>query len=147
MNANDDSGQVIYTGNDDIEVRSCSGPAAAAAGLCFYSQRKPATTSEAAFRTRYEGLAIDGGKQLWVADATTSGVLQVPVNSPTATGSGIYLNSNGVLNIPAQQSSARHQQWRNGDDAIRHRGRCDRERLGDERGLHYDELHPGRRLP
>jgi hypothetical protein len=47
-----------------------------------------------------EGMAIDGGKQLWLADSTSGAVLQIPVNNPTGTGSAIYLNSNGALNIP-----------------------------------------------
>ncbi|HZQ45007.1 MAG TPA: hypothetical protein VFA99_17275 [Acidobacteriaceae bacterium] len=99
VNSNDDSGQVIYTGNDDIDVRS-AGTGGANAALCFYSAAT-CYNFKGGLQDAVWGAAIDGGKQIWVADATAAGVLQVPVNNPTATGSSIYLNSNGNLNIPA----------------------------------------------
>ncbi|HEV2578759.1 MAG TPA: hypothetical protein VGU25_16250 [Acidobacteriaceae bacterium] len=98
VNANDDAGQVIYTGNDDIGVRS-AGTGGNPSGLCIYSA-SACYNFAGAPQDAIWGAAIDGGKQLWVADATTSGVVRVPVNNPTATGSSIYLNSSGALNIP-----------------------------------------------
>jgi hypothetical protein len=98
VNANDDSGQVIYSGNDDLGVRSFTTGGNNSA-ICMYSVSTcynfRGGSSEAV-----EGMAIDGGKQLWLADSTSGAVVQVPVNNPTATGSAIYLNSNGALNIP-----------------------------------------------
>ena len=99
VDANDDSGQVIYTGNDNIAVRSYSGSGNNKDALCIYSQGR-CFNLQGATRNTGEGLAIDGGKNLWVAESSDQAVIQVPVNSPTATGGAIYLNGNGNNNIP-----------------------------------------------
>ena len=101
VHANDDAGQVIYTGNDDIGVRS-AGTGGNATALCFYAAGV-CYNIRGGLQDATWGLAIDGGKQLWVADATGSGVLQVPINNPAASGSSIYLNSSGALNIPVYE--------------------------------------------
>ena len=99
VDANDDSGQVIYTGNDNIAVRSYSGSGNNKDALCIYSQGR-CFNLQGATRNTGEGLAIDGGKNLWVAESSDQAVIQVPVNNPNATGGAIYLNSNGNNNIP-----------------------------------------------
>jgi len=103
VNANEDSGQVIYTGNDDISVRSFSGTGAGANdGLCIYSTAT-CYNFRGGLQFGAQGLAIDGGKELWVATSGNGGVLQVPVNNPSGTNGGVYLNSNGAANIPVNE--------------------------------------------
>lgn len=100
--ANDDSGQVIFTGNDYIAVRSYSGGTNAKDGLCIYSST--CYIFKGGLQNQAEGIVIDGGGQLWVAEAGDQGILQVPVNSPAASGSGaVYLNPSGATNIPFNQ--------------------------------------------
>ena len=103
VNSNQDSGQVIYTGNDDISVRSYSGSGTGAYdGLCVYSS-STCYSFRGALTVAGQGIAIDGGKQLWVAGSANGSVLQVPVSSPTNSGGTVYLNSNGVANIPGNE--------------------------------------------
>jgi hypothetical protein len=99
VNSNDDSGQVIYTGNDYISVRSYSGTGNSNDALCIYSQARCFNLAGVA-KNSGQGIAIDGGKNLWVAESSNGGILQVPVNSPTGTDGAIYLNSSGANNIP-----------------------------------------------
>jgi hypothetical protein len=98
--ANADSGQAIFTGNDWIAVRAYAGNAKD--GLCIYS-----TTTCYNFKggpTNVDvGLAIDGGKQLWVAESGNGGVLQVPVSAAGAAAGAVYLNGSGATNIPANE--------------------------------------------
>ncbi len=98
VNANDDSGQVIYTGSDNLGIRS-AGTGGNNAGICMYSVAT-CYNFRGALQDAVWGFAIDGGKQLWVADSSSAAVLEVPVNNPTGTGSAIYLNSTGATNIP-----------------------------------------------
>lgn len=100
VNANANSGQTVFTGNDDIEVRSFAGNAKD--GLCIKSTAT-CYNFKGAPTTVAEGIAIDGGKNLWVAESTNGGVLQVPVNNPTGTDGAIYLNSSGAANIPTNE--------------------------------------------
>jgi hypothetical protein len=95
--ANANGAQVIYTGNDDVGVRSYAGNAAD--GLCIFS-RSACSNFQGALHNAAQGIAIDGGKQLWVAESGDAGILQIPVNNPSGTGAGIYLNSNGNNNVP-----------------------------------------------
>ncbi len=89
------SGQVIYTGNDDVAVRSHTAAKAANDGLCIYSLAK-CVAFTGALANSAEGAAIDGAGQLWVAESATGGVLQVPVNTPTNTNGGVYLDAAGT---------------------------------------------------
>lgn len=99
--ANDDSGQAIFTGNDDVVVRSYA--SGAQDGLCIYSLAACYGFQGSSNNTNVdEGIAIDGGKQLWVAESANGGLLQVPVNNATGTGAGIYLNGGGS-NIPVNE--------------------------------------------
>lgn len=102
VNANDDSGQVIFTGDDSISVRSFSGTGKADDGLCIYSVSKCASI-KGGNQNVIEGTAIDGGKNLWIAESANGGVLQVPINNPGAAGGAIYLNSTGANNVPANE--------------------------------------------
>ncbi len=97
LTANDDAGQVIYTGNDDVSVRSYAGNAND--GLCIYSLGT-CHNFRGALKNAAQGLVIDGGKNLWVAESGDAGVLQIPVNNPGASGGSVYLNSNGANNVP-----------------------------------------------
>jgi hypothetical protein len=100
VNANANSGQAIFTGNDYVQVRSYAGNAKD--GLCIFS-----TALCYSFRggptNVAEGIAIDGGKNLWIAESANAGILQVPVNNPTGTDAGIYLNSSGASNVPTNE--------------------------------------------
>jgi len=95
--ANANGAQVIYTGNDDIGVRSYAGNAAD--GLCIFS-RSACSNLQGAPHNAAQGIAIDGGKNLWIASSGDAGVFQVPVNNPAGAGGAIYLNSNGANNVP-----------------------------------------------
>jgi hypothetical protein len=109
VNANANSGQAIFTGNDYVQVRSYAGNAAD--GLCIYSTTT-CSSIKGGNQNVVEGIAIDGGKNLWIAESADAGVLQVPVNNPGGTGAGIYLNSSGANNIPANE--LRHNSAANG---------------------------------
>ena len=99
MNSNDDSGQVLYTGNDYISVRSFSGSGNNKDALCIYSQAR-CFNLQGVTKNTGEGIAIDGGKNLWIAESSDQAVIQVPVNNPGGAEGGIYLNSNGNNNVP-----------------------------------------------
>lgn len=99
VNSNDDSGQVIYTGNDYISVRSFSGAGNNNDALCIYSRAR-CFNLVGVTKNAGQGLAIDGGKNLWLAESSDGGIVQVEVNSPGGTDGSVYLNSNGALNIP-----------------------------------------------
>jgi hypothetical protein len=100
VNANANSGQAIFTGNDYVQVRSYAG--SAADGLCIYST-STCSSIKGGNQNVVEGIAIDGGKNLWIAESADAGVLQVPVNNPSGTGAAIYLNGSGANNIPANE--------------------------------------------
>lgn len=100
VNANANSGQTLFTGNDDVQVRSYAGNAKD--GLCIKSTATCSNFGGGPTNVA-EGIAIDGGKNLWVAESKSGSVLQVPVNNPTGTGAGIYLNSSGANNIPTNE--------------------------------------------
>jgi hypothetical protein len=103
VNANQDSGQVIYTGNDDISVRSWTGSGTGANdGLCIYSTAT-CYNLKGGLEVGTQGMAIDGGKQLWIAMSRNAGVIQVPVNSPSNANGAVYLNSTGAANIPVNE--------------------------------------------
>src|SRR6185437_11087724 len=95
--ANANGAQVIYTGNDDIAVRSYAGNAGDA--LCIFS-RSACSNLQGATRNVAQGIAIDGGKNLWVAESGDAGILQIPVNNPSGSAGAVYLNSNGTNNVP-----------------------------------------------
>jgi hypothetical protein len=95
--ANANGAQVIYTGNDDIAIRSFAGNAND--GLCIFSLTA-CSSFRGGLQNVAQGLAIDGGKQLWVAESGNGAVLQIPVNNPAGAGGAIYKNSNGANNIP-----------------------------------------------
>jgi hypothetical protein len=99
VDSNDDSGQVIFTGNDYISVRSFSGTGNNKDALCIYSLSK-CFNLQGATKNTGEGIAIDGGKNLWVAETSDQAVIQVPVNNPGAAAGAIYTNSGGANNIP-----------------------------------------------
>lgn len=101
-NTNDDAGQVIYTGNDNISVRSYAGTGNANDGLCIFS-RSACSAIKGGTQNAVQGIAIDGGKNLWIAEAGDGGILQVPVNNPAGTDGGVYLNSTGANNVPANE--------------------------------------------
>lgn len=97
VTANANGAQVIYTGNDDIAVRSYAGNAAD--GICIFSLSK-CSNLQGAPHNAAQGLAIDGGKQLWIASSGDGGVFQIPVNNPAGARGAVYLNSNGNNNAP-----------------------------------------------
>jgi hypothetical protein len=97
VRANANGAQVIYTGNDDVAVRSYAGNAGD--GLCIFSAGTCANF-QGATKNVAEGIAIDGGKNLWVAESGDAGVLQIPVNNPAGSGASVYLNSSGANNVP-----------------------------------------------
>lgn len=99
VNTNQELGQVIYTGNDDISVRSYTGAGSGANdGLCIYSAAA-CYSFRGGVHNGAQGIAIDGGKQLWVAESGNGGVLQVtPSNSIGALGT-VYLNPSNNANI------------------------------------------------
>jgi hypothetical protein len=99
VNSNDNSGQVIYTGNDYISVRSFSGTGNNNDALCIYSQAR-CFNLQGATKNSGEGLVIDGGKNLWMAEANNGGIVQVPVNNPGASLGDVYQNASGANNIP-----------------------------------------------
>ena len=99
--ANDDSGQVIYIGNDFLGIRSYSGPGNAADGLCIFSLGN-CHNFRGALEHTAKGMVIDGARNLWVAERAVGGVLQVPVNDPDASGGAVYLNPNGN-NVPINE--------------------------------------------
>jgi len=100
VNANDDAGQALFTmGNDHIAVRSYAGTGNANDGLCIYSLSK-CYNFQGGNKNADQGIAIDGGGQLWVAESGDGGVLQVPVNNPGASGAAVYVNPSGAANIP-----------------------------------------------
>ncbi len=70
VGANDESGQVIFTGNDYVAVRSYSGAGNDNDGLCIYSLAK-CYNFAGARKMPAEGVAISGGKHLWVAESAT----------------------------------------------------------------------------
>ena len=96
-NANANGAQIVYTGNDDIGVRSYAGNASD--GLCIKS-RSACSNLQGAPHNAVQGIAIDGGKQLWIASSGDGGVFQVPVNNPIGVMGGVYLNSSGANNVP-----------------------------------------------
>jgi hypothetical protein len=95
--ANDDSGQVIYIGNDFLAVRSYSGVGNANDGLCIFSGS--CHNFRGGLQNTAKGMVIDGARNLWVAERAVGGVLQIPVNDPDASGGAVYLNPNGN-NVP-----------------------------------------------
>lgn len=97
VNANDDSGQVIYTGNDDIGARS-AGTGGNATALCIYSAAT-CYNLRGGLQDAIWGMAIDGGKQLWVADSTSAAVFQIPADNPSGTDGTVYLNVSNPVNI------------------------------------------------
>ena len=99
VNSNDDSGQVIYTGNDHISVRSFSGTGNNGDALCIYTQKR-CFNLQGVTKNTGQGIAIDGGKNLWVAESTDQAVIQVPLNNPSGTDGAVYLNSSGANNVP-----------------------------------------------
>jgi len=96
-NANANGAQILYTGNDEIAIRSYAGNAAD--GVCIMS-RSACSNFQGAPHEAAQGLAIDGGKELWVAESGNGGVLQIPVNNPAGVDGGVYLNSSGANNVP-----------------------------------------------
>jgi hypothetical protein len=104
VNANNaDSGQVLFTGNDHVGVRSYPG-SGKQDGLCIYSIALCYSFAGSSNNTSMDqGIAIDGGGQLWVAESASGGVLQIPINNPGATGAAVYVNSSGGANIPNNQ--------------------------------------------
>ncbi len=80
--ANDDSGQVIYIGNDFLAIRSYSGAGNAADGLCIFSLGN-CHNFRGGLQNTAKGMVIDGARNLWVAERAVGGVLQVPVNNPS----------------------------------------------------------------
>lgn len=99
VNANDDAGQALFTGSDHVAVRSYAGSGNANDGLCIYSLSK-CYTFQGGNQNADQGIAIDGGGQLWVAESGNGGVLQVPINNPGATGAAVYVNPSGASNVP-----------------------------------------------
>jgi hypothetical protein len=102
VNANDNAGQVIFTGNDSISVRSFAGPGNNNDGLCIYSAAKCFNIT-GNNKNVIQGIAIDGGKNLWIAESGNAGILQVPINNPAGTAGAIYLNGGGANNVPANE--------------------------------------------
>ena len=102
VNSNDNAGQVIFTGNDYVSVRSFSGAGNNKDGVCVFSRTR-CSSIQGGNQNAIKGIAIDGGKNLWIAESGNSGVLQVPINSPGASGASIYLNSGGGNNVPANE--------------------------------------------
>jgi hypothetical protein len=99
LGANDDSGQVIYIGNDFLAVRSYSGLGNADDGLCIFSLGR-CINFRGGLQNTAKGMVIDGARNLWVAERAVGGVLQVPVNDPDASGGAIYVNPNNANNVP-----------------------------------------------
>lgn len=112
VNANADAGQALFTGNDFATVRSYTGTGTTDDGLCLYSTSK-CYNFVGGLKNSAQGIAIDGGGQLWVAESgyagttaqgtANAGVIEVQVNNPGATDGAIYLNSSGAANIPINQ--------------------------------------------
>ena len=100
--ANDDSGQVIYIGNDYLSIRSYSGAGNADDGLCIFSLGR-CSNFRGGLQNTAKGMVIDGARNLWVAERAVGGVLQVPVNNPAASGGSVYLNPNNGNNVPINE--------------------------------------------
>jgi hypothetical protein len=89
----DDSGQVIYTGNDFVATRPYSaGSKNANDGLCIFSQNA-CFNIKGGTQSSPMGIAIDGGKSLWLADLGDDSVLQIPISTAGAAGGAVYLNN------------------------------------------------------
>ncbi len=102
LGANDNSGQVIFTGDDHVAVRSYSGTTNAANdGLCIYSTGT-CYNFTGTRRKAAEGVAISGGKHLWVAESQDGSILHVPVSNPSASGASVYLNIS-LRRVPATE--------------------------------------------
>ena len=100
--ANDNSGQVIFTGDDHVAVRSYSGTGNAANdGLCIYSTGN-CYNFTGARRNAAEGIAISGGKHLWATESEDGSVLHIPVSNPSGTGASVYLNLT-LRRVPATE--------------------------------------------
>ena len=101
LDANDESGQVIFTGDDDVAVRSYSGIGNDNDGLCIYSLEK-CFNFAGGHTNAAGGIAISGGRHLWVAESGVGGLLHVPVSNPSGTGASVYLNIT-LRRIPATE--------------------------------------------
>jgi len=95
--ANANGAQIIFTGNDDIGIRSYAGNAAD--GVCIKT-RSACSNFVGALHNAAQGIAIDGGKNLWVAESLNSSILRIPVNNPAGADGAVYLNSSGANNVP-----------------------------------------------
>jgi hypothetical protein len=96
------AGQAIFTGNDHIAVRSYAPSGNNNEALCIYSVAT-CYNLQGGFGAGGKGLAIDGAGQLWMAESTDGGVVQVPVNMPGAAGGLVYINPNNSANISFHQ--------------------------------------------
>jgi hypothetical protein len=96
ITANDNAGQVIFTGNDFIAVRSYAGAGNANDGLCFFSQAA-CFTIKGGMKISPIGIAIDGAGTLWLADSASASVQAVFPQSSGAGNATVYLNTNDVV--------------------------------------------------
>ncbi len=92
--ANDNTGQVIFTGNDFVSVRSYAGTGNANDGLCIFSQQA-CFGLKGGLRLSPIGMVIDGAGALWLADSAGASVQAVFPQS-TGTNGMVYLNTNNV---------------------------------------------------
>ncbi len=137
--ANDNSGQVIFTGDDDVAVRSYSGTGNAANdGLCIYSTGN-CYNFTGARRNAAGGMAISGGKHLWVAESGEGSILHVPVTDPSRNGASIYLNI--TCRVPATEYLHGPGKAAGLPQCLTARRGCDRERLDEQCGLQRHRLH------
>ncbi|MGH7224314.1 MAG: hypothetical protein ACRELF_13870, partial [Gemmataceae bacterium] len=95
---NDESGQVIYTGNDFIATRPFSGSGNANDGLCIYSQGT-CRGIRGGQQHAPVGIAIDGAKSLWLPESANAGLLQVTPTGTTTTYTGVGAAKNAVPNV------------------------------------------------
>lgn len=86
------TGQVVYTGSDNLAVQAWVSGGNTNDGLCIYST---GTCDEFAgsLQNSPAGIAIDGAKTLWVAENFDDGVLQIPVTNAAGTGGSAYVDS------------------------------------------------------
>ena len=88
------SGQVIYTGNDFVSIRSAPTKGSSNDGLCIYSTAT-CYSIHGGTKNALQGMAIDGHKDLWVTESGNGGLLQVPENNPTASFGSVYVDPTG----------------------------------------------------
>jgi streptogramin lyase len=98
------SGQVIYTGDDYISVRTFVGIGRANGkdGICIYSTSKCYNIGSGS-NNEIQGAAIDGSQNLWIAESGNGGILQIPVTNPLGTRGTRYLDPGTLSKVTGDE--------------------------------------------